>query len=839
MSIFYLSYIILKKDETIESKQHKALETCEMIHSDFLLPNDKIFLSRPNILEHIEAKLKGIRGIQSVALTGIGGVGKTTLARQYAYAQNARVIWELNAETRDSLRDSFENLAYALAVTEEDKKLIKSLQSITATKEKEKEIIAFVRERLRLRSPWTLVYDNVEQYDDIQAYLPMNADQWGKGKIILTTRDSNICNNWHIQHAINIEALHPQEAFTLFSHIAAAALMKDKKQEDDAKSFLKHLPPFPLDISTAAYYLTATNITYENYLSRLSTQHQDFTRMQENILKDAGNYSKTRYNIIALSLQHLLKNHRDFKDLLLFMCLLDSQNIPQELLNTYKGGVLVDNFIYHLKKYSLITNEHLHKQGIATFSVHRSIQELSLHYLESASNLEAEKLSVQDLADAFDQYIEKIVEGRDILRMKLLIEHIKAFLRHEALLTGTSKGKLERGLGTLYSFIGHYDAAQEYLERSVATLRKHDNKQSPQIACALLYLGFVYKALGYYEKAKTVLEESLAIYTKYYPEDHAGRTKALLYLGGVHDSLGEYQKARYWFEKSLEVCNQHLPEDDLNVAWALANLGITNRELGCYEEAEQLLKKSLIIFRHHFPEKHVSIALVLTNLGSVYRELGCYEEAKNLTQKSLAIYREVAGDTNIRVAWSLTNLGNIYRSMGEYEKGKTFIEQGIAIYETTPLIKNERSVAWASAYLAMAHRDLGHYQIAKNLMQKSLMVYEKHYGKDHAKTADLFLHYSQILLLEGQIDKAESYVNKALAILQQNNHPEHYRALEILAELHLKKALQATEKGDHKAAQGFKQQAQNLFNQALEIIPNHFPASSPHVSRIQTKAQKN
>jgi shikimate kinase len=91
-------------------------------------------------MTQLKEKLEGDQGIQTIALVGVGGAGKTTLARYYAQRQKANFVWEINAETWLSLTQSFEKMAYALCQTEEDHKLLRSLQAIQNTTEREEKI---------------------------------------------------------------------------------------------------------------------------------------------------------------------------------------------------------------------------------------------------------------------------------------------------------------------------------------------------------------------------------------------------------------------------------------------------------------------------------------------------------------------------------------------------------------------------------------------------------------------------------------------------------------------------------------------------------------------------
>ncbi|WP_232223209.1 hypothetical protein [Candidatus Odyssella acanthamoebae] len=93
----------------------------QSICSDLPLPHTGMLLQRPELINEIKEVFKSPEEIGTVALVGIGGAGKTTLARQYALTQRLPVIWEINAETKESLIHAFENLAYDLSKTEEER----------------------------------------------------------------------------------------------------------------------------------------------------------------------------------------------------------------------------------------------------------------------------------------------------------------------------------------------------------------------------------------------------------------------------------------------------------------------------------------------------------------------------------------------------------------------------------------------------------------------------------------------------------------------------------------------------------------------------------------------
>ena len=252
-----------------------------------------------------------------------------------------------------------------------------------------------------------MVYDNVDNIADIASYFPIDLNTWGAGQVILTTQDHTLQNNKHLHHTLQIDELSDDQKFTLFTKIMFADKSSRSSSQESIKTFLKEIPPFPLDVSVAAYYLKATNLSFESYLERLNKYTQDFEGIQQNLIKEADGYTKTRYSLITLSLQRLINSHKDFLDLLFLISLINPQNIPRDLLNAYKDKTIVDNFIYNLNKYSLLINEIDSSSMTSSLSIHRSTQGINLTYILQQLNLEKPS-KILEISSVLENYAKNI-----------------------------------------------------------------------------------------------------------------------------------------------------------------------------------------------------------------------------------------------------------------------------------------------------------------------------------------------------------------------------------------------------------------------------------------------
>lgn len=835
LMVSYFGIQCLKGKKEMQVTQLKESPIC----SRLIIPVESMLLGRPEEFAKIENVFENQNNeIQTVALVGPGGAGKTTLARQFAHQQiGANVIWELNAETHENLISSFEALATALAKTEISQKILRALQEVKNSTERAERIIQFVKESLKSSSDWVLIFDNVENFIELQKYLPQDTETWGQGKVILTTRDTNIETNQHIHFILAIEELSQPQKLTLFTKIMAHGNTQTftPTQMSKAVEFLENIPSFPLDVSVAAYYIKITRTPYPTYLENLRQNNQYFQAIQEKLLRGAGNYSKTRCGIISLSLQNLIETEKDFGDLMLFISLLDSQNIPRDLLNQYKSPVIVDNFFYNLKKYSLIMPEFANDPDkTSALSLHRNVQEISLAYLTQLLNSSLDKELVHSMAQTLEHYLLKMIEKEDLSAMKLFAHHCEMFLSYNHLLTSHTNGALGTHLGNIYFFLGDYQKAKKILETSFEQLSNDDLKNNDALPKNLVLLGNIERELGNYKRAENFIEQALDVYKKYLPENYADITLALGSLGNIHRSAGDNEKAKNTLEQALAIGTNHLSENHPHIALVSGYLGVVEIERGDYEKAKDLLENSLMLYKELYPENQIKIAWASGCLGRAYEQLADYEKAKYLLEHTLITYQANYPEDHEKSAWSLAHLGNVYRELGEHEKAKNLLEQSFEIYKK--LLKSDHpKIGWVACDLGRVYLHLGLYEKAKELIEKAFVIYKEYFSENHVYTADILRSLGQAYLLEGNLAQAEKFLQQSLTIYQKEEHLDIYAILENMAELYLKKSTQALEEGNAEDAKNFKNQAIAFLDQALKIIKLHFPIDSPHILRIEAK----
>ena len=840
--------------------------------------NSTRFLLRPKFINLIDERLKDQSEVQTIALIGPGGAGKTTLARQYGQSQKSSVYWEVNAEANETLRSDFEKLAQTLLTTQEDKKLIQDIKENKDPQEREEKVIEFVRMRLKIRPNWLLLFDNVENFSDIEKYFPTDVELWGKGRVILTSRNINLQSSPYIKHAIQIEPLSASEKLELYTKILNEDNSDPLKtiSEEETSLFLEQLPSFPLDVSIAAYYIKATNISFPTYLNHINSNNADFPQLQQKILMDVSDYSKTRFHIVVVAIRELIETHKDFEDLLLLISLLDSQHIPKALLDHFKSDIIVDNFIYNLKKYSLITHD-ASTGGSSTYSIHRSTQKIILAYLSQILKLKENPNYLNKISLFLEKYSNELSQKNNIGHLQELLPHYQKFLTHKTLLTEQMEGRVEGELGNIYYNLGDYKVGKHLLEQSLLKLKKSPTENTSRIASVLVNLATNLWDLGEFEKAKERLEESIQIYKNYLPKDKIGHVKALICLGSIHGELENFPEAEQTLHQSLQFLQIHLPNCYEEIAQTQVHLGIIYRNMGRFDKGKEILNESLVTYQNHLPKSYISLAWALTNLGNIHRDLGNYPEALKLYEKSLQLYLKHSPDNLAEIGRIFARIGTTQRDLGYPDKARDFLRQSLEIYKTK-LPNNHVAFAWALSHLATVYRiqgklgeakdalekglliysknlpdyyvevarakgflgvvyaELGNYEEAHKLLQYNLNIYAKNYGKNHIEPARILHNIGYLYLLENKLDQSEQHLQQAFKIFDADDHTDKYLVLENLANLYLKKSKLAEESRQISESQKYKQQALTFLNQALQVVKSHLPYS-PNESRIQKKIQ--
>ncbi|WP_433046399.1 tetratricopeptide repeat protein [Dactylosporangium sp. CS-033363] len=206
-------------------------------------PRPAQVVGRDELLAEIATRFDGVAGPVPVALCGLGGVGKTTTALEYAYRtlRGYALVWMFHAEDATALLAQFHELAELLDPTG----LLEQADPVARVHG------ALARQPGR----WLLIFDNVRDHAAIRTWLPPH----GAGDVLVTTQDGH----WPALQAVEVGGLSPA--------VAAQFLLNQAREYDvtSARAIAAQLGELPLALAQAGAFVVSTGRTLAEYLALL------------------------------------------------------------------------------------------------------------------------------------------------------------------------------------------------------------------------------------------------------------------------------------------------------------------------------------------------------------------------------------------------------------------------------------------------------------------------------------------------------------------------------------------------------------------------------------------
>ncbi|MEA5452821.1 FxSxx-COOH system tetratricopeptide repeat protein [Leptolyngbya sp. CCNP1308] len=653
---------------------------------------------------------------QSQAIHGLGGVGKTQTAVEYAYRyfqQESGYDWVLwvNASSL-TLAGSFGAIATDLALPNH-------------RENKLDENIAAVKRWLSTSDRWLLIFDDVDDPDAVQPFLP-NAPN---GRILITSRLPRL-ERLGVGQSIALDTLAPEEAHTFLERRTQRDTL-DSPEQQALETLAQELGYLPLALEQAAAYIQTKGVSFAVYLR---SYQQRRLQVLEKEQPQMGNYPASVATTWQINFEAVQASSPAAADVLQLSAFLAPDNIPYEILSLGKDHLgetlatalaevaedelIIPELLAELTRYSLIRLETDDR-----YSIHRMVQEVLRDRLTPEQRQQWLDRTVNALNTTFPS-----PEFKNWQRCRRLVEQVQAIDRQQATET--------LNLAFLLNQIGY----------------------------------FLYEQRRYRE-VKPLYVQALEIRKSVLGEDHLSTAQSLNNLAELYKSEGHYRDAELLYLKALQIWQLRLGEEHPDTATSLNNLAGLYEIQGLNKEAEHLYLKALIIRRYHFGEDHLNTAFSLNNLAFLYQSQCRYGEAEPLYQKALKIMCSWLGEDHPHIAASLNNLAELYREQSRYEDAEPLYWQALQI-RRSQLGEDHLDTAQSLNNLALLHNDQGKYKEAETLYLKALSILFGQLGENHPNTQTTLQNFvyflGQVMIAERTADMSKHPLTQdVLAQLQQ------------------------------------------------------------------------
>ncbi|MEO0835771.1 MAG: tetratricopeptide repeat protein [Cyanobacteria bacterium J06642_3] len=197
-----------------------------------------------------------------------------------------------------------------------------------------------------------------------------------------------------------------------------------------------------------------------------------------------------------------------------------------------------------------------------------------------------------------------------------------------------------------------------------------------------LSLGGFYRGQGLYNQGSVWLEQCLNVCRERFGEEHPDVAISLNNLALLYQDQGRYEDAEPLYTQALELRQQLLGDQHPYVAQSLNNLAALYYAQGRHEAAEPLYNQALELRQQLLGEQHPDIAQSLNNLAALYSDQKRYEDAESFYLQALELRQQLLGEQHPDVAISLNNLAGLYSDKGRYKAAEPLYKQALAIAES-------------------------------------------------------------------------------------------------------------------------------------------------------------
>ncbi len=767
------------------------------------VPRDLFFTGRDRVFRSLQELLvPGSTMALTQAISGLGGIGKTHTAAEYAYRfhQNYEAVLWLQADSWEVLVSECIKLADELGLPEQ--------------KEADK-VVSEVQRWLRKHRNWLLILDNVEHPQKI---LPTFIPTGHQGSVLITTR---------VQH---VEPLAQTQVLSIMSEQEGILflLRRTKKLPPDAeleqasmemyhqaRPIWQEMNGLPLALDQAGAYILETSCTFADYQTQ-------YTRRRRELLDRRGQrfigHEASVATTFSLAFERVATLKPVTTDILQACSLLHSEAIPEEFFlegTVHLGSRLAseregwDMALELLQEYSLVQRN----PDAKTLTIHRLVQAV---LRDSQSELEHKMWAKRVLA-AMNTVFPLKPEHDTWNQCERYLPHALActnMIEQEDIKLFNATSLLDR-VGYYLRERGKYAEAEPLFKRALAICEQELGASHPHTATSLNNLATLYKNQGKYAETEPLYLRALSIYEQQLGAEHPETANSLNNLAELYRVQGKYEQAEPLYLRALLIREQQLGVSHSTTATSLNNLALLYKDQGKYAEAEPLYLRALSIYEQQLGAEHPDTATSLNNLALLYKNQGKYAEAEPLYLRAFSIREQQLGAEHPETANSLNNLASLYQDQGKYAEAELLYQRALAIREQE-LGTSHPDTAGSLNNLALHYQAQGQYEQAEPLYLHALSIYEQQLGAEHPDTATSLNNLASLYQNQGKYAEAEPLLKRALSIREQQlgaEHPDTATSLNNLASLYQN--------------QGKYAEAEPLLKRALSIREQQLGAEHP------------
>lgn len=693
-------------------------------------------------------------------LQGMGGVGKTQVAAEYAhrYQDEYDLVWWISA-------DQPKLVAAALAGLADDLDLSASSTGIAETAQA-------VLNALRRGEPydrWLLIYDNANEPEDIAALIPS-----GRGHVLITSRNQA----WkHQFETIAVDVFDRPESVEFLSRRVSNSI-----SEADARRLADSLGDLPLALEQASALQSETGMSVEEYLQLLG--EQPAALLEEN---HPAEYPRPMTAAWQLSVSQLRAQLPEALELLRACAFFGPEPIPVDVFRrrTHAPGPrlesILGNQVLRARAQRTLGRFALAKidPKTRTIQVHRLIQALLREDTD------------QETAAEFRREVHLLLAGQVLVnpddeeqwsRFEELVPHVEPARVVDS--TDPAVREFARKIVRYLYRAGNLDLGLTFAEQFLARWRQDEggDDRADVLLIEALRANILRERGEYaeaYEIDKDLLRRAEGLSDLTRPEI----LPIVNSFGGDLRARGEFQAALEHDERSLQQHAEEFGPSDPRTLRAMNNLALDYGLTSRYMESRELHEDAFNTQSN--ASAGVSRADVLiswNNLARAVRLCGDHEEARDLGQEAQEYGIKFMGPEYI---WTLRNAKDLaiaLRRAGDYERA---LELSMETHDRLQRLKGPDNPDTLAAAMNLANilRTTGDVREAHTLALDTVERYPRAYGELHPYNHGCIGNLALLSRVNGKLREARSLNEDAVSALRGLLGKDHHYPLTLATNL--------------------------------------------------------
>jgi hypothetical protein len=628
-----------------------------------------LFIGRAGDLAQLARRLAPARA--AVVVCGVGGLGKTQLAVEYAYqawetgAYPGGIFW-LRMDDPATIAAQVADLAGPPGLA------LPSYDPAQPTAN-----CAAVRAAWAALVARLLIFDNLDLDDPEAAAALLQA--WrphvGGSRVLVTSRNAE----WPARLGLDVAPLplltRPHSREVLLESRArrlghpVAALLADPTTAAEAEALAAWLGDLPLALGLAGAYLEAyprvSLATYRAELETTALAHPslDAPAPADAVLEHDASVAVTFLRSYGRLDERTARDALALRLLHRAACCAPGAPIPERLALRAAG---LDPDAPTSQTQAAVAVRRLTSLGLVAQDPASGL--LTLHRLVAAF-VRAHAPDPGGDAGAVEAALVAEVHVINAHRNPLPGAPYVVHLHHAAAAVGarTDPGAaaLLTELGGLLYYRGEYGAAHGLLERGRRIREQVLGPTHLDTTISLSWLAYSFKEQGDYSAARALFERVLAIRKEVLGLAHPDTIRSLNNLGGLLRDQGDYATARPLYEQALVMSEQTLGPTHPATARSLNNLALVLAAQGDYATARPLVERALTIYEQARGPVHPETAGSLNDLARMLTEHGDYAAARPLAERALMIAEQVLGPDHPRTRRYREDWATLQRTLEE------------------------------------------------------------------------------------------------------------------------------------------------------------------------------